>query len=317
MVEVLVVTALLTVIILGLVAMFNQTQRALLAGTTQADYLESGRAATELMARDLEQMAPSGVGYTNGSAINFFSHYSLPRNPSAPGVWVPLADANEYRFNFMEQMYFLTRYNEQWKGVGYFVDSSDAPTVSNGSYNDSRRMGVGALYRYETNAAGTYPAPSIYTLSATFLNAPWATDKYYLTTPSNQVTITKLVDGVVHFRVRAYDTNGFLITQPHTNLNIISPITRRPTVDINVSSNFFQAPNLTWADEYYYTFTSNAVPAYVELELGVLESRSLSRFNGLTNNPAAALAYLTNHSAQMHLFRKRVTVRNVDPVAYQ
>src|SRR4051812_38323136 len=46
LIEILVVVALLSVIILGLVAMFHQTQKALLSTTTQVDFLEAGRAAS-------------------------------------------------------------------------------------------------------------------------------------------------------------------------------------------------------------------------------------------------------------------------------
>src|SRR5690349_9405531 len=51
LIEILVVVALLSVIILGLIAMFHQTQKALLSTTTQVDLLESGRAAADLVVR--------------------------------------------------------------------------------------------------------------------------------------------------------------------------------------------------------------------------------------------------------------------------
>ncbi len=317
LVEILVVVTLLTIIMIGLLAMFNQTQKALLAGTTQSDYLESGRAATEEIAREIEQMAPSNVGFTNGSAINFFSYVSLPANATTAGFWVPMAEPDEFRLNVFQQMFFLSRYNQQWKGIGYFVDTSDIPATQGANYIDSRPFGVGALYRYETNAAAQYPASSIYNLGNGYLRGPWLADKNYLRAPTNGVTITKLVDGVVHFRVRAYDLNGYLITQPHTNFNIIDPRTRTPVVDINVQSNYFQSPKMVPAVDFYYSFASNAVPAYLEVELGVLESRTLNRFNALTNNAANAADFLASHGAQIHLFRKRIAIRNVDPVAYQ
>jgi hypothetical protein len=68
---------------------------------------------------------------------------------------------------------------------------------------------------------------------------------------------------------------------------------------------------------------SNTVPAAVELQLGVLEDRALSRAEslGIPNSwPSASAAqwnYLTNRSGSVHLFRQRVTIQNVDPTAYQ
>src|SRR5580658_5908383 len=61
LVEIMVTVALLSVIILGLVAMFNQTRRAFTSSLAQVDVLESGRGAADMIARDLEQMVPAYV----------------------------------------------------------------------------------------------------------------------------------------------------------------------------------------------------------------------------------------------------------------
>src|SRR6185295_14642440 len=71
LIEIMVVMGLLVVIILGLLLMFNQTQRAFRAGMTQVDVLENGRTATEMIARELSQIAPNGLQRTNNSP-NFF-----------------------------------------------------------------------------------------------------------------------------------------------------------------------------------------------------------------------------------------------------
>ena len=62
-------------------------------------------------------------------------------------------------------------------------------------------------------------------------------------------------------------------------------------------------------------FFSNAVPAYVELELGVIEPNIFERYKSLSGVPADT--YLSNHVANVHLFRQRVPIRNVDFAAYQ
>jgi len=66
----------------------------------------------------------------------------------------------------------------------------------------------------------------------------------------------------------------------------------------------------------FYMF-SNTLPASVEIQLGLLEDRTLQRAESLANNPTAQMAYLSNHVGQVHLFRQRVWIRNVDPSAYQ
>jgi hypothetical protein len=67
-----------------------------------------------------------------------------------------------------------------------------------------------------------------------------------------------------------------------------------------------------------YTFCSNAVPAAVELELGLLEQYAWDRYNSI-GNAAARRAYLQREeiTSRVHLFRQRVSVRNVDPSAYR
>jgi hypothetical protein len=61
--------------------------------------------------------------------------------------------------------------------------------------------------------------------------------------------------------------------------------------------------------------SSNVVPASVEVELGVLEDAVLQRAEGMSST--AQMNYLSNHVGQVHLFRQRVLVRNVDPSVYQ
>ena len=67
-------------------------------------------------------------------------------------------------------------------------------------------------------------------------------------------------------------------------------------------------------------FCSNAVPAAVEMEFGILEQQAWDRYNSI-GTPAARLDYLqrTNYylSSRVHIFRQRITIRNVDPLAYQ
>jgi len=65
-----------------------------------------------------------------------------------------------------------------------------------------------------------------------------------------------------------------------------------------------------------YAFWSNALPAYVELELGVLEPNIVDHFKAI-GNPTAQVNYLSNHVAQVHVFRQRVPIRMVDYSVYQ
>jgi hypothetical protein len=127
--------------------------------------------------------------------------------------------------------------------------------------------------------------------------------------------MSHLIDGVVHLTVRAYDPDGRWVNnyyQPYTNAQ---------------NTAFFKPPGFpAYTDGYgeaqLYMF-SNAVPASVELELGILEDRVLARAEGLPNNlPAASpndrrTLYLQGQAGTVHLFRQRVNIPNVDKTAYQ
>ena len=107
------------------------------------------------------------------------------------------------------------------------------------------------------------------------------------------------MDGVVDLRVRAYDTNGMWVNGAWAFNNT------------NANNIYFSS---TVLGETGLKMFSNTVPASVEVELGVLEDRTLQRAESLSG--AAQLNYLSNHVGQVHIFRQRAWIRNVDPSAY-
>jgi len=62
---------------------------------------------------------------------------------------------------------------------------------------------------------------------------------------------------------------------------------------------------------------SNTLPASVEIEMGVLEDRALQRAESLGGSYQAQTNYLAGCAGQVHVFRQRVSIPNVDPAAYQ
>jgi hypothetical protein len=290
-----VTVGLLTFIILGLLLMFNQTQRAFRTGMGQTDVLEAGRATMDMLARELEQMSPSSYPDTivNGvrwRATNFFVE------PSPGFAWnTPLIQElpgnNISRTNLIQRFFFLSKLNQDWMGTGYEVIPDDA----NGC--------VGTLYRF----SGTnYPRGGIITLSRQFL----------LTSTTN---MNKIADGIVHMRLRSFARNGYLVT---TNLftltNATFPVKAAgPWTNIANALAFNSVPFNSSADLHQAAcyFMGNSVPGYVELELGVLEPQILQKYRSIPV-PLAARQYLSNHVAQVHIFRQRVPVRNIDLSAY-
>jgi hypothetical protein len=226
---------------------------------TQVDVLEGGRIVTDMLGRELQQMRAS----YGSNVVNFYAY--VP--PYAMEQVLPGAAAVK-RTNLMEECYFLTRENQTWTAVGYRVSD---PT-----------NGVGSLYRFES--------------SSTAAQTPVALFGRYNATPLTNMS--KLLDGVVHFKVRAYNPAGQWITQ-NINTN---------------NTDIFLSPTLSEVERY--NFYSNALPAFVELEIGLLEDRTLRRAQSIPAGTARR-TFLTNQVGKVHIFRMHVPVRNVDPDAYQ
>jgi len=295
LVELLVAVALMSFIVLGLLAMFSQTQRAFRASMTQTDVLESGRIFTDMMARELGQIAPIDRPFTTNLFVSLSPLFNQPLLQGMPGTtYQGQPGTQDRRTNIIQKIFFLALANQDWSGIGYQVIPDTTSTI-----------GLGTLYRFATN----HPGYSATNLSGEFLNAPLA-------------SYNRISDGVVHLRLRAFATNGYPIfwdgntrlvpkfrASGYTNASNLSPIVRNAVATNSLPG----APDVT---DYY--FMSNALPAYLELEVGILEPHILERFKAIgTNNAVAQQRYLSNHVAQVHLFRQRIPVRTVDFSAYQ
>lgn len=301
--ELLVAMTLLSLIVFALMAVFSSTQRAFRASVTQTDVLEGSRAATELIAADLRNMTPcassSNVNnFVVSGAVNFCVQDNNQMNNSYPGIpslaYAPLQQnlpgSAVLRTNLLQYFFILGRENMKWTGVGYAVNATNTASLY-------------PLYRFysETNVAN-----SPYALYAQFINTI-----YY----SQWTNLSHVMDGVVNLTVRGYDANGAWMT--HT------VATNGP-----INTNWFSWRDNTWFAQYpswgeygFYCF-SNAVPAAVELEMGVLEDRTLQRVASLGDPISMGLNqaqsnYLSQQSGHVHMFRQRVTIPNVDPTAYQ
>src|SRR6266567_1993103 len=114
LIELLVAVGLMSLIVLGLLVMFQQTQRAFTGSMTQVDMLEGARATTDLIERELEQMTPSHTPY----AANFVSELARPGIVFAPEVtFQDLTGTGSpplRRTNVLHNFFFLTRENQTW-----------------------------------------------------------------------------------------------------------------------------------------------------------------------------------------------------------
>jgi len=312
LIELLVTITLLSVIMLGLLMMFNQTQRAFRTSMTQADVLEAGRAITEMIARELEEVTPSHQqdfldrNRNLQRATNFFAW--LSRNPvynagfddplllGMPGTtYQGQPNVQDRRTNIVQRLFFVTRQNQDWIGIGYQVIplkwSGMAGTLYR--FSHTNRMINGRL-----DLSDRFNVASELALRDAALNRP-------------VTNMNRIADGVVHFQAHTYDHRGLLLCPDW-------PDPFRPVALRNVETRWAQFRNWTSpiARQVDTFFVSNAVPAEVELELGILEDTVYERFKAI-GNAVAQRNYLSNHAAQVHVFRQRVAIRNVDTAAFR
>ncbi len=264
LIEILVAVTLLTVITVGLLAMFYHTQRAFRIGTSQVDVLEGGRATLRMVALDLQEMYPSRMD----RVVNFRAVTNSPVS-----IDMPLPD-NAVLENLLQDVGFLTRRGNEWSVILYRVHHAN---------------GAGALYRavVSTNIAGLVTnvaaAPAIQWEAISNLLSLAAQSANPTITNAANIPFDRIADGVVHFRVHAYDKKGIRL----------------------VETNSVYARQ--WNELYFFT---NWVPEYVELELGILDPKAMKQFQAREDNAIRAQQYLTNQGYRTHLFHQRVEIRS-------
>ena len=292
--------------------MFNQTQRAFRLSMTQSDILEAGRAVTEMIPRELEQIAPSYRNAVNFSAVMIPN--STPLTQSLPGTTL-------MRTNLLQDCFFLLRQNQTWIGIGYCVRTNDAtgrlwlPEVAAG------KLGAGTLYRF----AATLPVISYGNPGDPNNGLPQDPEPALSSTSAMPASPGSLRDLQPNLRWRGPFPPARLCHQ------WLPAVQRRHSTPTRVSAPILSPWATAWSARPWRcrtsltrtigpasTSASNAVPAAVEMELGLLEQSAWERYNSI-GNAAARLAYLQREdiSSRVHLFRQRIPIRNVDPLPYQ
>lgn len=289
LIEILVAVTLLIVIMAGLMAMFDQTQKVFVAGMRQTDVMEGGRSAVELIGRDFEQMAAGGrSGDTNfyadiqpwpGMSFSGFGKLS----GDDPGQVMEPNGAGVLKELTLQEVFFLS-HPFDWSAIGYKVLDPNNPN------NTSILMG--ALYRFGTNATLLQST----NFFGTFRNVFSGTSNTNLISAGR---MSRVIDGVVHFKVVAYDRDGIRFAT--TN------VTDLETVELEFTPSLMENP------VSYYAFRGNRLPTTVEVEIGVLEPEAVIRARALPGVGAAWAnnfrKFLRDNSGKIHLFRQRIPIR--------
>jgi len=297
-VELMVAISVMTLIVVVLYRIFDQTQRAMRSNSAQVDVSEGGRAAMELIARDLEQMTVSPVP----GSLDFFVGLLGP-----PSVQ-PLIPTNTARLNFREELFFTSEFNKQRSAVGYRV----VPFTN----------GVGMLYRFVTNVPTSYVDPRD--------THPQFLFHYFTNYARTNYpgVFQRVTDGVVHFRVSAYDSWGLPMNEPTpttsrptlryatlaTNIVMVGDVALMSSVTTNLLNvGVFKYPGWASIPDLTAYFFTNVVPAYLEVELGILEPQVVDRWKSMPNAQMAA-NYLARQAGKVTLFQQRIPVRTAVPL---
>lgn len=253
--ELMVAVSLLALIVVALLAMFNQTQKAFRGGMAQTDVMESGRIAMQFLTREMQQITPT----LEAGAMNLMMWTPTTRIPPSSIMNLP---NNQARDNRLQDITFLTRFNDEWMATAYRISNAVD--------------GAGALYRWtRTYTNGV----SLDTLSnfcwiATTVPAPTETGP-----PDTSMQF--IADGVVHLAAYPFTTNGVAMTN--------GPI---------IVGNMIRG----------YGYAERQLPAFLDLELGVLEQKTISQFNARAKG--TRVPWLTDQANRMHLFIQRIPIRN-------
>jgi type II secretory pathway component PulJ len=270
--ELMVAVGSMTLIVLVLYGIFDQTQRAMRSNIAQVDVLEGARAATDMLVMDIEQMSASHMARTTNLYVG------LVTAPATLGLQGPRPSQDVA----LQEFFMLSSQGRDWRQIGYLV----LPYRSGNS-----EQPVGTLYRVELRSPMSQ-------LTSNNLSATYFAERNLLVQNRTNALFQRVTDGVVHFRLRAYDTNGIPIwrSDPSTN-NIYAA--RDPGSGPRLAHDPY---------EIRYAFTDNALPAYLEMELGIIEPQVFEQLKSMPN-PAMAYRHLTNQASRVHLFQQRIPIR--------
>ena len=365
LVELLVAVALMTVIIVGLYSMFNETQRALRTNVSQVDVLEAGRSAIELIVQDiqqaeapgpLQQEMPSEIFFPPSSILNnlpvaitnthphFFSGIQI--SSVNPEVALPLiqnlADQG-IRINILQEVFFLTRSNLNWVAKGYFVSPSRINAVSP---NAPATISYGTLFRFSSPNVIFDPIDPDRDRTFEFNRRINSKPQWLLGYQQNydllknfweiyQQTKTRdnfgafnsdnkgikigravavafpLIDGVVHFKMQPIDSLGkpmhYWTDNPVTELKLEQSRYRYgSSVVLKPDKAAGLFGNIGVVGKTRSAFYDYALPAYVELEIGILDPATLEKVKSMEGNPELVEDFLSQQAGNVHLFRRMV-----------
>ena len=178
--EMLVSVTLLVFIVVGLTAMFIQTQRAFKSGVKQTAMTDAGHTIIDMVGADLSQASDA----QNTNIYNLYWAWAAANTSSQfqDNVF------NKYRTNQLQEIFALVYTNTQWVAVGYAVSNYAS--------------GAGTLYRFLTNTPAPLTTNAFLTIFNHFQSAVPGVATF------DPAYFHPVAGGVVHLKIRAFDQFG-------------------------------------------------------------------------------------------------------------
>ena len=315
--ELLVAVSVMTLVIYVLYALFNQTQMALRKNASQVDVNEGGRAAMEMIVRELSQMEVSGypaITITNNQQVltysgskSFFSRVTpgesvalrlAYQSDAMPPVEDPWAKTQGFRTNILQDFTFTSSADSGFHVTSYRVIDVDS--------------GVGTLARYRTNGTLRVTAPG-----QALLNKTEIFNRSYFEPVANASAeaFEPITDGVIHLRITPYDQLGRRLGHDRMfydplGLNLerrgaagqalFMVNTNRPVDGMLTQDSYAQSQA-----QFY-----GALPSYFDVEMAVIAPRVLKQVRSLPPDPEVRANFLGRQIGKVTLFRQRVPIRD-------
>jgi prepilin-type N-terminal cleavage/methylation domain-containing protein len=301
--EVLVAVGLMSIVVLALYSMFDQTQKALRQNAGQTDISEAGRAAMELIVRDVEKAWAAKIPAVTNNGVVLPAVNNLVIRRVYPANQLREFGDDYSRDTTFHELFLLSRPDSGSNpGLGLFVAEENNPLLR---VEDQ----VGTLYRYEVppdspvyGIDGKDLFETVASVSPQTLQRPgtarWTFRNFWSQfdgpTALVRTNASRLIDGVVFFRVFAYGPNGQILDRSTVFTNNV------PADVVPYAETGPGIENLT-------TFGNAALPSAVEVELGILPQRLFTQFRSLPDQ--LKTNFLSRNFANILVFRQRIALR--------
>ena len=310
--EMLVTVSVMTMIIYVLYALFDTTQSALRKNAAQVDVNEGGRAAMEMIVRELSQMEVSGFppmmdAHSGRVWSGSKSFHSRPTPGTSPLLLAYQSDAltaeatgsdlaQGFRTNVLNDFTFTSRGE-----LGFDITSFRVVNVDNG---------IGVLSRFDTAGSLHSADPR-----ASMVNKSLAFNLHFdaaVAQPSDTGLFQPITDGVVHFRITAFDQYGreLMATAAWPDplgLNLERLSSKGQALFLPFPDRPVDGTLVQEEDGQNHAWFYGALPTYFDVEMAVIEPDVLAQVRQLP--PQFQANFLGQKIDKVTLFRQRVPIR--------